>query len=137
MSTTKRLMSIIACLALVGFLAGFLTGCPRPIEPGKPASLIDCTAQAVRSRAIPLIPKVNDCLVQPSEWQKCLIGLIDPVAGITEDALACTVQHNHGTAAAASSANPSDSLSRTRAERSQSFIKDRGYTFKHDESRKT
>lgn len=123
--TMVRMRTII----LVALLA---SACPRPIEPGRPPTLVDCTVDAVRSRAIPLIPKVNDCLVQPSDWKNCLIWLIDPVAGITEDALACTVSNARRKAVAAAQANTSDSISKTSAERAASFISERGYTFEKE-----
>jgi hypothetical protein len=106
-----------------------LPGCPKPIgEPGHPG-IVDCTVQAVRDHGLALIPRVNDCLVASASWEACLISLIAPAAGITEDVLACVVQSSGRSAAASVEANPKDSLSAIAAERARNFVRTRGYVF--------
>jgi hypothetical protein len=77
----RRILAVLLGLSAVA-------GCPQPMPgPGHPG-IIDCSAQAVRDYGIPLIPKVSDCLQQPS-FSTCLISLINPAVGITEDIVAC------------------------------------------------
>ena len=120
-----RLTLLAACMALPA-------GCPKPTPgPGSPGSsgIVVCTTEAIRDNALALIPRVNDCLTAPSNWEACLIGLINPVANITEDVLACTVQTEARRASAAVEANPKDDMSGITAERARGFIKSRGYIF--------
>lgn len=116
-------------LALLAAFMALPAGCPKPTPgPGSPGIVV-CTTEAVRANGLSLIPKVNDCLVAPSSWEACLISLIDPVANITEDVLACVVQSQGRQAAAAAEANTKDELSAITAERARAFIKSRGYVF--------
>lgn len=117
----------LAALSL--FLA--IPACPQPIpEPGKPG-LIDCATDAVKSHAISMIPKVNECLsrVLSGDVAGCLISLISPVAGIGQDTIACLVRSQGSSFAASASANPNDQVSTRAAENARVFIRDRGYVF--------
>jgi hypothetical protein len=107
----------------------FLLGCPHPVPSGVSPGLIDCSLQAVRDYGIPLIPKVNSCITG-QDWQSCLIGLVSPVANITEDVLACVVQSSGKSYAASAAANPKDAISADGAARAKQFVTERNYKFK-------
>ena len=119
-----RAIGLLAAL----FLMVSTAGCPKPIPPT--SKWIECGGEAMRTHGIPLIPKVNDCLTGAAgSWQQCLVSLISPAAGITEDVLACVLQEQEQTFAAQASANPEDNSATTAATRAAEFIKERGYQF--------
>lgn len=106
-----------------------IPACAHTPPPTSPGGIIDCTTAAVRGHAIEIIPRVNDCLAAPSSWEACLLSLIVPALGITEDVVACTVQARGRSFATAAEANTRDSLSAIAAERARQFVKSRGYVF--------
>jgi hypothetical protein len=125
-------MRIIHAIAVM-FLAGALAGCPQPMPgPGSPgpSPLIDCSIASVRDHALVLIPRVNDCLTNRGDWKGCLIGLINPGAGIVEDVLACATKSSGTTFASSADANARDTVSAEGAARAEAFMKERGYQFK-------
>ncbi len=112
------LLPLAFCLSLA---------CPRPLPPPV-QKVIDCSGPAIRDRGLPLIPKVNACLLDPT-FMSCLIALITPVAGITEDIVACVVRSSGSSFAANAQVNPSDAVSKQNAERARAFLVERGYQF--------
>lgn len=125
-------MRIIHAIAVM-FLAGALAGCPQPMPgPGNPGAspLIDCGVASVRDHALVLLPRVNDCLTNRGDWKGCLIGLINPAAGIVEDVLACTTRSSGATFASAANANARDTVSAESAARAEAFTRERGWQFK-------
>jgi hypothetical protein len=123
MQACKRIFGFVVVLTL---LVGS-TGCPKPIPPT--SKWIECGGKAIRAHGLPLIPKVNDCLTSGDGWQVCLISLISPAVGITEDVLACVLRQQNNQFAAQAAANPSDDAAAIAAARAAQFIKDRRYTF--------
>ncbi len=123
-------------LALLAVWMAIPAGCPQPLPPpgtpGEPPAspgIFTCTVAAVRDHALVLLPAVNDCLTAPAAWEACLLSLIKPAEGITEEVLACAVQGAGRHAAAAADANSKDQLSSIEAERARAFIKSHGYVF--------
>ncbi len=120
-------------LALLA-VAMAIPACPTPTPvpdpgPGGSPGIFTCTKDAIRDHGLVLLPAVNDCLAAPSGWEACLLGLIKPLAGITEEVVACAVQGAGRHAAAAAEANAGDQLSAIEADRARAFIKSRGYVF--------
>lgn len=76
-----------------------------------------------------ILPAVNKCLAAAADgsWFNCLLGIIDPAAGITEDVLACTVRSSEQSYASAGAHG--DQLSARAAARAEEFIEKRGYRF--------
>lgn len=124
---------MLSKLALLVFVAVAFVGCAGcPVPPGEPGGgnkLVDCSIQGVRENALQAIPRVNDCLVG-QDWTACLLGLIKPAIGITEDVIACVVQSSGASYSHAAQANASDVVSTRGAAHASQFLKDRGYTFK-------
>lgn len=119
----KKLLLVIPFL-----LATSCPGCPDPSPTQQ--KWIDCASDAVKKNGIPLIPKVNDCLTGLS-ITSCLISLLSPAAGITEDVLACVVQSS----AMSFAESADDPLECGAAEAADQFIqeeilKKRGWQFK-------
>ncbi len=116
-----------AVLVASGLLLVAVSACPRPLPPPLQTA-IDCGGQAIKDRGLPLIPKVNTCLLDPS-FMSCLISLIQPVAGITEEIVACVVRSSGSSFASNAQANPNDEISKQNAERARMFILEREYKF--------
>lgn len=93
-------------------------GCPPPSPDSTLGKIINCENLGVQ--AIPLIPKVNDCLTGSVNWQNCLIGLINPAVNITLDVIAC-VTRDQGMKFAESADDPLENRGACRAD---SFITD-------------
>jgi len=93
-------------------------GCPPPPDStlGK---VINCAGLSA-NQAIPLIPKINDCLTGAVDWKGCLISLISPAANVTTDVIACVVRDQG--AKFAESAD--DQLEGTAACAADDFIRD-------------
>jgi hypothetical protein len=129
-----RISTFVSFVAIVALPS--CPGCPPPVPGGPdasdaappPTSWIDCTKEAVRERAISLIAPVNDCLVSMS-WEGCLLALINPVIGVTEDVLACVIRARQVGFAESAAANPKDTISVDGAKHATEFIKKRGYSF--------
>jgi hypothetical protein len=115
-------------LVFVLFLAPL--GCAHTPPGGSetPSALVDCTVSAVRAHAIDIIPKVNDCIAT-SDYDKCLISLIQPAIGITIDAIGCAVQARGRSAARTLAVNQNDQLSFEAAARAEQFLKSHGFVF--------
>ena len=111
-------------------LALFLTACPKPV-PGEPPGIIACGTDAVQQHWPQVLPSVNACLVDAADgaWVSCLVGLISPVAGITEAVIACLVQDRQASYADASARNPGDMRSARGKVRAAQFLRDRHYQF--------
>lgn len=108
-------MIAIFVMALTG--AG-CPGCPQPPD-GALGQVLDC-AGINANQAIPLIPKVNDCLTSAVDWKGCLISLINPASNITTEILAC-VTRDQGSKFAESA---DDQLEDTAACAADDFIRD-------------
>lgn len=121
--------SLVAGALLVSLVA--CPGCPNPTTTQQ--KWIDCSAAAVRTHGIPAIPAVNECLTQSMGWEACLIGLIQPAAGITKDVLACVLLQRAENFGAMAAQNPEDEVSRTAAERARAFIEKQDYKFSPEE----
>lgn len=109
-----------------------LAGCPKPTpgEPQKPG-IIQCASEAVQKKWPQVLPAVNRCLASAADadWVGCLVGLIEPAAGITESVIACTVRSSGARYADAAKSNDADKMSVRAASRAQAFLADRGYRF--------
>lgn len=114
--------AILAFVALTISISGCPSSCkPKPGEPG----IFDCASQAVRDHAISILPKVNDCLTGGSVTM-CLISLISPVAGITEDVLSCVVR----SAGSRFAMNADDDFERQASSNATAFLCEREAQFK-------
>jgi hypothetical protein len=117
-------MKIFALVLLVAVAA-----CPKPTPTGGVVGkVVDCSVQGVRDNALQLVPLVNDCLTGGG-WTGCLLGLIKPAVGITEDVIACVVQSSESSYARAARTNPGDTVSTTAAQNASRFLLERGYKF--------
>jgi len=113
---------------VIFFWSAVAMGC-RPPTPGTPAGdLIQCGTEAVQRNWPRVLGPANTCLTGGSATA-CLIGLIDPVAGITEDVIACVVRREGSDFNAAAQANPVDTRSARAASNARKFLGDRGYRF--------
>jgi len=122
----KRLLPLLPLLLLLACK-------PAPVGPpgtGSPG-IIDCTSQAVQKQWPRVLPAVNQCLVMAAEanWVGCLIGLIDPVAGVTESTIACLTSTSGARFRDAAEHNPNDGASARAAARAEEFVAKRGYRF--------
>lgn len=122
-----------AAIALAALLG---TGCPGGCQ-GEPGAfgprVADCSRESVRQNWPKLLPAVNDCLVSGS-FTACLLGLVNPGIGMTEDLVSCVVRARGSEFAAMAQANPEDRTSSKAAENARAFIAERGWTFA-DEAR--
>lgn len=107
-----------------------LAACPRP-QPGDPPKpgLVQCGGEAVQNNWPRVLPAVNRCLASmaDSAWLGCLLGLIDPVAGITSDVIRCVTADSGKKFGDAALHNRSDAISERAAARAQEF--NRGWSF--------
>lgn len=124
MTLLARLTNIAIFLALLTIPA--CPSCPGPVT--NPKAWTDCSAKTVKEHTLSLVAPVNDCLVQLN-YASCLVALINPAIGITEDTLACVVNYRQNAFAANVAANPADTVSATAAQNAAAFIRDRGYKF--------
>lgn len=119
-------------LLLPVLLLSLTLSCKPP--PGAPPGtgvpgLLNCAAEAVKAKWPAVLPAVNRCLAAAatSEWFDCLLGLIEPTAGVTEEIIACTVQSSGRSYADAGARG--DVLSAKASARATEYIKQRGYRF--------
>ncbi len=116
---TKIMMGFaIACFVAA---AVFATSCRLPPPGTTGRKLIDCATDAVKQNGIGLIAPVNTCLTG-GDVQSCLLGLINPAAGITYDVLACVVRREGAEFAAAEAINANDTRSRRGATSARQWI---------------
>ncbi len=123
---TKIIFATLLALALISVPA-----CPHPM-PGEPTTgerFVDCGKDVIRSQGIALIPAVNTCLVTLGNPAACLLAMVDPVAGITFEMIACMVQSRGAQFNAAAQANPGDQLSKRAATNARTFLNDQGVRF--------
>lgn len=117
---------------LLPLLVLLLAACPRPLpgEPTKPG-LVQCGTEAIQSNWPRVLPAVNRCLAAAADsaWLNCLLGLIDPAAGITEDLIRCVTADSAKSFADAAAHNRSDVVSARAATRAQEF--NSGWTFSY------
>lgn len=115
-------------IALAGLTA--VTACSHapPVVNHVVDAIIDCGAPKIHDLAIQLIPTVETIVAKRGDgWQSDLEALI---ATNAEEAVACALQRVLTTAFSATKAAPSDTLSNTKATRSNAFIVQKGYKFK-------
>ena len=118
-----KMPNLFVALILLSVTAVGCPSCPEP-KPGEPG-IFDCASQAVQDHAISILPKVNDCLTGGSVTM-CLISLISPVAGITEDVLSCVVR----SAGSRFAMNADDDFERQASSNATAFLCERGAQFK-------
>lgn len=125
MPKLTRGINRLALLAVVALTIS-ISGCPSSCEtkPGEPG-IFDCASQAVQDHAISILPNVNDCLTGGSVTM-CLISLISPVAGITQDVLSCVVR----SAGSRFAMNADDDFERQASSNATAFLCERGAQFK-------
>ena len=117
-------------ICVVPLLLVVLSCKPQPGSPpvGVPG-VINCGVDAVKAKWPQVLPAVNKCLtaIADGDWFDCLLGLVVPAAGVTEEVVACTVESSGRSYADAGSHG--DKLSATASARATEFIKQRGYRF--------
>jgi len=119
----RKLAVSFAFVLGVGVVGSGCPGCPNPPTV---TGVLNCLSPAVKDYGIPLIPKVNNCLTGVVDWKGCLIGLISPAAGITEEVLACVTRDQGGKFASTAD----DPLENKAACRADAFIMAQKYEFK-------
>lgn len=120
----RRILNALALVLVLGVAGSACPSCPTTPDV---MGVINCTGPAVQEYGIPLIPKVNNCLTGTVDWKQCLISLLSPAAGITEEVLAC-VTRDQGGKFAQTADDPLESQAACRAD---AFITDKKYEF-HD-----
>lgn len=116
---------VMACSLALG-LAACPAGCPNP--PPVVQKVAHCSVDAVKDHGFQLLPLVNGCLQGDENITDCLLSLVKPAVGITEDVIACVVHDQANDYAAAASENPSDKISARACDRGQQFLTERGWT---------
>lgn len=106
------------------------TGCRVPPPDSTAGKWIRCSGAAIEQNWHQALPAVNGCLTGIDDgWRDCLVGLINPAVGITEDVIAC-VTRDQGTKFADSAlANGQDVRSLRAAERASAWLGERRYVF--------
>lgn len=105
-----------------------LLGACRMPPDSTASKIIRCGTQAVKDNFFQALPSVNGCLASPG-YESCLFGLINPVAGITEDVVACVLRDQGQKFAAAAAANPTDTHSAQAATRARTFMNQNRYVY--------
>lgn len=118
----RRLMVAMTFVVLLGAVGAACPGCPTPPTT---QGVLNCLGPSVQQYGIPLIPKVNNCLTGTVDWMGCLISLLSPAAGITEEVLAC-VTRDQGGKFAQTADDPLESQAACRAD---AFITEKKYEF--------
>jgi hypothetical protein len=118
----RRFVVALALVFGLGIAGAACPGCPTPPTV---TGVLNCTGPAVQQYGIPLIPKVNNCLTGTVDWMGCLISLLSPAAGITEEVLAC-VTRDQGGKFAQTADDPLESQAACRAD---AFITEKKYEF--------
>jgi hypothetical protein len=126
----KVLGSAAALLTALVLLA--LPGCqPKPRTDGLgPPGIVRCGSEAVGKHAIDALPGINQCLAGEGDVMACILGLVQPAAGILVDTVLCVTSHEGAAARAAATGNPFDERDRRRAARAEEFLgkmRDRGW----------
>lgn len=118
-------------MKLVLVLLLFAVSCRVPPRHTTVGAVIRCSADAVQSNWPRILPAVNTCLGDEtvSDVTGCLLALVNPATGITEDVVACLVRERGSDAFAAAQANPRDARSSRAATRAHGFILAREYRF--------
>lgn len=98
-------------------------------EPGTPtAKVVSCATESVKQHWPEALPAVNSCLASASVTA-CLLGLVNPVVGITYDTIACLVRHQGDEFARAAAVNPGDYRSRKLAAAARKFLDEQKISF--------
>ena len=118
----RKILNALALVLVLGIAGSACPSCPTTPDV---MGVINCTGPAVQEYGIPLIPKVNNCLTGTVDWKQCLISLLSPAAGITEEVLAC-VTRDQGGKFAQTADDPLESQAACRAD---AFITDKKYEF--------
>ncbi len=119
-NTDTKIMLGFATACFVA-AAVFATSCRLPPPGTTGRKLIDCSVDAVKRQAIGLIAPVNTCLTG-GDARACLLGLINPAAGVTLDVIACVTRREGAEFAAAELINPADKGSARAADNARAFI---------------
>ena len=115
-------------VAIIAYVTISLTcfGCRLPPPGTTGRKVIDCSAEAIQQQWPGAIGPVNTCLTGGGSYA-CLLGLIRPAAGITEDLIACLVRNQGSEFAAAAAINFDDVRSARAAESARAFLGKRHY----------
>jgi hypothetical protein len=103
--------------------------CRLPPPTSVTGRVIRCGSEAVKQNWPRVLPAVNTCLAEALAPAGCLLALVDPAIGVTEDVIACLVRDRGEAFRAAATANPADDRSRGAAAAGRLFLADRGYVF--------
>jgi hypothetical protein len=128
-------MDLAGRLALALLLLVTACRCRMPSPESPAGRLIQCSTEAVAQNWHKALPGVNTCLGRddaPPAIDTCLLGLIAPAVGVTEDVLACVLRRQGERFAASASTNPDDQFSARAAGNAQGFMARRGYRFADD-----
>ncbi len=121
-----------ALFAAIVALSVSLACTPKPgTAPGPtaPGGVISCGTKAVTDHAAQTLAPVNQCLASTGDVTNCLLGLVQPLVGITTEVIACVTRHEGSAAAAASRANPDDAVDARRMARAREFLEGQGFQF--------
>lgn len=133
MPKVSHALAVLAIGIIFMFLPVMLLhGCRDVSKPDTTVGkLVHCGTAAVQENWPRILPSVNSCLTDQTErsYEPCLISLINPVAGITEDVLACVLRDQGGKFAASAETNPGDTRSMRASVRAQAFINRYRYQF--------
>lgn len=117
----------VVLIASMGLISSF--GCPGGCKVPTKQQVIACGSTAMQQNWPSVLPQVNGCLTSPGDWEGCLIGLINPAIGVTEDLVACLVKDQGVKFSDSAKVNVNDTTSVMAAQRADAFITKRGYKF--------
>jgi hypothetical protein len=122
------LLIAVGALGLVGIVC---QGCrtPPPGTPGTGQRIVNCATQAVADTWPEFLPQVNGCLAHDTGAMGCLLSLIQPAVGATEDLIACLVRNQGAAYAHAAQANPGDAVSVRAAAAARQWLIERNVVF--------
>jgi hypothetical protein len=121
----------VACyLALLSAFLALPVACRLPPPTSTLGKVIRCSTEAVEKNGPALVAPVNTCLTNDGDATACLLGLVRPAAGITQEVIACVVRHQEKVFAESAAGNEADVRSWRAAERAREFTA--RYTFEGD-----
>lgn len=122
----KRMLASMA--AVIAWVA--IASCRLPPPDSGVGRVIDCGSEAVQKRWPAVLAPLNSCLTGAAAGVSgCLLGLINPAAGVTYDVIVCLTRQQGSTFAHAAQANPKDRVSAQAAENARRFLDEQKVVF--------